>query len=192
MKKKLQDLPLEERLEWYLNTVYFRAVGDFIQMLNIPDIDTAERRLWTNWVSYYTGFLSRILEEHLKGDMVLDLSECKAQLEEYGIECELSSTRSAFAVSAFAISEDVNKCLKFSIDGVSFSLFKDGTRISLCVDEVHSVLGYEPLKMTSLELIDCIRLSTSYIPRIKEMIADAEKKAPAVAMVRKIRKAAKK
>lgn len=178
---------MEERLELYLYTVYCRAVGVFIQMLNIPDIDTAERRHWTNWVSYYAGFLSRILEEHLKEDIVLDLSECKAQLEEYGIECELSSKRSAFAVS-----EDVNKCLEFSIDGVSFSLFKDGTRISLCVDEVHSVLGYKPLKMTSLELIDGIRLSTSYIPRIKEMIADAEKKAPAVAMVRKIRKAAKK
>lgn len=191
-KTKLQDLPLEERLETYLKIEYQKALDEFILMLGMTKVAAARYRQWVSWVDYYTGFLSRILKEHLKEDIVLDLSECKAKLDEWGIECELSSKRSAFAVSAFAVYEDVKKCLTFSIDGVSFSLFKEGTRISLCVDEVHYVLGDKSLKMTSLELIDGIRLSTSYIPRIKKMMADAEKQAPTVAMVRKIKRAAKK
>lgn len=75
--------------------------------------------------------------------------------------------------------------------GIVFTLMHDKTMHYLSIDHDAIQIEEKYLRMPMPELIDCIRKSAPYIRRIKEMAVEAERRAPAEAMARKIRKTAK-
>lgn len=186
-RPKLRDLSDEERYEAYLQIEYRKALDELARANGIGGRGMELISGLCGWKRMYVGFLTRILREHVCLYGFPDLVVLKAQMEECGVECTSACER---MYTAFLSSEQDN-CLSFTIDGTQFTLFHDKFSHHLALEDGFFYVEKRFLRMPTETLIGCIRLTVPYIPRIKEMAAEAKRQVPVVAMVRKIKKIAK-
>lgn len=189
-RPKLRDLPREERYEMYFKIEYQHALDDFIRVLGMEEHYKVRVRQIYRWECVYMNFLSRILKEHTGIYNHPSLSVLKEQIEGCGLECELAC-EDLYYTPQVGMKYD---CVKFTVGGMRFTLVNDWlwSMHSLSIAKTMQQIDGALLRMPASVLIECIRDSIPFIPRIKELAEDAERQAPAVAMVRRIRRMTKK